>query len=303
MATLMRRWEEGFRTYHPEVWFQDTLKGSASAMGALDESVADMALMDRPLVPYDSYGIYRRSHMVPVEIAVATGSLDVADKAFALAVFVNEENPISRLTLKQLDGIFGAQRTGGWQGMEWSLEPARSAAEDIRTWGQLGLTGTWADKPIHPYGPPGLHPGGMSFFQMKVMGGADTWAEELQEFEDPAQMIDGLGKDPYGIAYTSMSYRTPRVKAVALAEQQGGPYVEPTRANVANRTYPLTRSVYICFAPDSPSGDPAHPKVDPKLEAFLRYVLSRQGQQDVVREGDYLPLTPEVVRQELRKLD
>jgi phosphate transport system substrate-binding protein len=143
----------------------------------------------------------------------------------------------------------------------------------------------------------------MSFFQIKVMGGADTWAEDLREYQDRAQMIEELGKDPYGIAYAGMSYKTPLVKAVALAEKQGGPFIEVTRASVANRTYPLTRSVYIYFAPDRANGDPADPKVDPKLKEFLRYILSRQGQYDVVREGDYLPLTAEAVREQLKKLE
>jgi phosphate transport system substrate-binding protein len=186
--------------------------------------------------------------------------------------------------------------------MEWNPAVARGVRDNLRTWGQLGLTGTWADKPIHTYGPPGLHPGGMSFFQTRVMGGADTWAEGLQEFEDRPQMIAALGKDRFGIAYTGMCYRTPEVKPVALAEKDGAPYVEPTRETVANRTYPLTRSIYIYFAPDQQNGDPADPRVDPKMREFLRYILSRQGQEAVVREGSYLPLTPGVVREQLGKL-
>jgi phosphate transport system substrate-binding protein len=272
-------------------------------MGAIDEGLADMALMGRPLVPHDKYGIWRRSHMLPVEIEVATGSYDVPHKSYALAVFVHRDNPLSKLTLEQLDGIFGAQRTGGWQGMEWAPEAARSEKEDIRTWGQLGLTGEWVGKPIHPYGPPGLHPGGMSFFQIRVMRGADTWAEDLREFADRRQMIEALEGDRYGIAYAGMGYKTPTVKVVALTERPSGPYVEPTRATVSNRSYPLTRSVYICIPPDQPNGDPADPKVEPKLKEFLRYVLSRQGQQDVAREGDYLPLPPDVLREQLRRLE
>ena len=146
-------------------------------MIGLEESVADMVLMSRQIVPYDTYGVWRRSHKMPIEITVGTGSYDVPHKSFALTVFVHKDNPISRLTLQQLDGILGAQRTGGWKGMEWSPEAARSDKDDIRTWGQLGATGEWADKPIHPYGPPGLFPGGMSFFQIKVMSGADSRAQ------------------------------------------------------------------------------------------------------------------------------
>jgi len=143
----------------------------------------------------------------------------------------------------------------------------------------------------------------MSYFQLKVMGGADSWAEDLQEFADPDLMMAALSKDPDGIAYTGISYKTPSVKTIALAERAGGPYVTATRANVANRTYPLARSIYIYFAPDRANGDPADPKVAPKLKEFLRYILSRQGQQDVVRDGAYLQLPLATVKEQLRKLD
>jgi phosphate transport system substrate-binding protein len=303
MGTLMKDWEEGFRKYQPKVWFEDTLRGTASAQFGLHMNVADLALSGRQIFPYEYYGIYRRSQMYTIEIAVATGSYDVLSKSTAVGVFVNKDNPISKLTLKQLDGIYGDRRNGGWQVMDWNTDVARSAKENIRTWGQLGLTGEWANKPIHVYGPPGLYPGGVSFFQNRVMGGADTWNESLQEFDDRGQMMEALSKDRYGIAYAAMVHKTAEVKTLALAEKPGEQYIEPTRKTVANRTYPLARFAYIYFAPDQPNGDPADPKVDPKVKEFLRYILSRQGQQDVVREGDYLPLTVTVVREQLRKLE
>jgi phosphate transport system substrate-binding protein len=302
MDGLMKNWEAGFRKYQPKVCFEDTLKGTASAQFGLEVNVADLAVSARQIFPYEFYGIYRRSQLRPVEIAVATGSYDVPGKSSALGVFVNRDNPLSALTLKQLDGIYGDQRTGGWQGLEWVTQVARSRKENIRTWGQLGLTGAWADKPIHVYGPPGLYPGGVSYFQSKVMGGADTWNENLQEFSDRKLMMAALGKDPYGIAYAGMAYKTAQVKSLALAETPDGPYVALTKASVANRTYPLARLAYVYFAPDRPNGDPADPKVDPKVKEFLRYILSRQGQRDVRREGDFLPLTKEEVREQLNKL-
>jgi phosphate transport system substrate-binding protein len=303
MGGLMKRWEAGFRKYQPNVCFEDTLKGTASAQFGLQVNIADLAVSARQIFPYEYYGIYRRSQLRPVEIAVATGSYDVPGKSTALGIFVNKDNPLSRLTLKQLDGIYGDRRTGGWQGLEWVTRVARGSKENIRTWGQLGLTGAWADEPIHVYGPPGLFPGGVSYFQSRVMGGADTWNGNLQEFDDRRRMMAALGKDPYGIAYAAMAYKTARVKALALAETRDGPYVAPTQASVAARTYPLARLAYIYFAPDRPNGDPADPRVDPKVKEFLRYILSRQGQGEVRREGDFLPLTGEVAREQLRKLE
>ena len=302
MGGLMKRWEAGFRKYQPAICFEDTLKGTASAQFGLQVDVADLAVSARKIFPYEYYGIYRRSQLRPVQIAVATGSYEVPGKSTALGIFVSKDNPLSRLTLKQLDGIYGDRRTGGWQGIDWVTRVARSGKDNIRTWGQLGLTGAWADEPIHVYGPPGLFPGGVSFFQSKVMGGADTWNENLREFDDRRLMMAALGKDRYGIAYAPLAYETAQVKPLALAETRGGPYVALTRANVASRAYPLSRLAYIYFAPDHANGDPAVP-TDPKIREFLRYVLSRQGQRDVLREGDYLPLTKELVREQLEKLE
>ena len=303
MGPLMKRWEDGFHRYQPDVYFSDTLKGTATAQFGLHEWVADLAVSTRKIYPYEFYGVYRRSLLYPVEIAVATGSYNVPRKAPAIAVFVNRANPLAKLTVKQLDGIYGAHRTGGWQDLSWHSEIARGTEQDIRTWGQLGLKGDWADKPIHVYGPPGIYPGGISFFQTRVMGGADSWNESLLEYEDRAKMMDALSHDRYGIAYTSLNYQTEQTKPLALSENDGAAFVELTRETASDRTYPLVRTVYIYFAPDRPDGSPADPKVEPKIREFLRYILSRQGQEDALREGDYLPLTPQLVAEQLHKLE
>lgn len=301
MAGLMRNWEAGFRKYHPDVVFEKILKGTASAQFGLQVNAADIALSGREIFPYEYYGIYRRSQLYPVEIEVATGAFDVRGKSNAIGVFVHPDNPLKGLTLAQLDAIYGDQRTGGWQKIEWVTAAARGPEKNIRTWGELGLTGEWADKPIHVYGPPGLYPGGVSYFQTRVMGGADTWNESLVEFDDRVAMLRALAGDRYGIAYAGLAYRTSAVKPLALAERAGASYVLPTRETVADRTYPLARSAYLYFAPDTPTGDRAPP--DPKVREFLRYVLSRQGQEAVAREGDHLPLTPALLAAQLRKLD
>jgi len=302
MGSLMARWEAGFRAYQPEIRFSDRLKGTASAPFGLYEWVADLALMGRQIYPYEYYGVYRRSLLAPVEIAVATGSYDHAHQSPALAVFVHRDNPLTQLTLRQLDRIFGAARTGGWQGLDWHTEVARTDRDNLRTWGQLGLTGAWANRPIHVYGPPGIYPGGVSFFQTRVFGGADSWNEQLQEYPDRAKMMAALAADPAGIAYAGFNERIAGVKALALAESAATPAVALTRAHVADRTYPLTRTIYIYFSPDQPNGDPANPPVDPKVREFLRYILSRQGQEAVAQDGNYLPLTPALAAEQLKKL-
>ncbi len=309
-------WEDGFHKYHPDIRFADTLVSSESSIGGLYSGASDLGpsgheaeLMD--LLPFtEIFGYY------PTEIMVASGAFDPGIKggSGSLVIFVNKDNPITKLTIKQLDGIFGAERTGGLKGVVLSPEYGRSAKDNIRTWGQIGLTGEWADKTINTYGY--VFTGMKWFFQMKVFNGGDKWNPNYREYvetesamvdrEHPqgrtltiSQMLADLSKDKYGIAYCPLHYarNSPQVKPLAIASKEGEPYIEPTRESFQNRTYPLTRSVFIYLnrAPSQP--------VDPKLKEFLRYVLSREGQQEVVKYGRYLPLPAEVIREQLKKLD
>src|SRR5258706_10752341 len=303
MAALMKRWESGFRKFHPGVRFEQWLKGADSGMYGLEMRTADMALMGRPINPYERYGVYERAWVYPVEIEVATGSFNRPHKSPAYTIFVHKDNPLAKLTVKQLDRIFGAERAGGWNALTWDLSAARSKADNIRTWGQLGLTGEWASKPIHVYGPPNLGAGTTTYFQSRVMGGGEIFNEDLREYADRPRMIADLAGDRYGIAYTAQGYGTPGVKVVAIGEKDAGPFVAPTRASVSNRRYPLSRPVYIYYAIDNEKTEIAKPRVDPKVREFLRYVLSPQGQQAVAAEGVYLPLTRSVIDEQLKKLD
>lgn len=317
MANVMRLWEvsifEG--NYQRGLRFVDTLPSGACAIGALYTGVADIGAMGHHCWPIEIEGFRQVYGYDPVEITVATGAFDVLGKMPPNVVFVNQKNPLKGLTLEQIDGIFGEQRTGGWVGREWSTASARGPEKNIRTWGQLGLTGEWADKPIHVYG---FDLTGSSFpFSMQRMafGGGDKWNPHLQEFvlneigliygggPRPRQgteiLADALAADPYGISYASAQFirQNPQVKPVPLAFSAAGPYVDPTKANVQNRTYPLVESIYVYInkAPGKP--------LDPKVREFLRYALSREGQQAVAKDGGYLPLPADVVLEQLKKLD
>lgn len=312
----IRVWEERFLKYHPEIRFVDSLWSSEASIGGLYSVASDLGPSGREAQLMDLLPFVENFGYLPLEITVATGSFDPGKKggSGSLAVFVHKENPISRLTMGQLDGIFGAERTGGFKGVVWTPELGRSRSDDIRVWGQLGLRGNWAVKPINTYGY--AFTGMRYFFQLKVFGGADKWNPNYREYVETeskmvdrdgpagptvtiAQMLHDLSQDRYGIAYCPLHYARefPLVKPVALAARDGGPYVEPTWESFQDRTYPLTRSIYIYL-----NRDPAQP-VDPKLREFLRYVLSREGQQAVVDHGRYLPLPAHVVREQLRKLD
>lgn len=303
MRTLMKRWEAGFRHYHPNVQFADALNGTASGIYGLEMRTADLALMGRAINPFERYGTYERSWTYPVEIEIATGSWQTPGASAALAIFVNKDNPLAKLTLAQLDGIFGAQRGGGWQALSWVEAAARPAGANIRTWGQLGVRGMPANAPIHVYGPALPGPGAVTFFQARVLHGGDIWNEDLREYADRRMMLAALSRDRFGIAYAPLAYRSAGVKAVPLGQTAAGPYVALTPRTVADRSYPLARPVYADYTIDDVRSEIANPRVAPKLREFLRYVLSRQGQEQVARDGVYLPLPAAVVKQQRRRLD
>jgi phosphate transport system substrate-binding protein len=303
MGPLIKRWEAGFKRLHPDVQFADGLKGDATAIYGLDMRTADLALMGRPIFPYERYGVYERSWVYPAFVEVATGSADRLRKSPAYAIFVHKDNPITKISVHELDRVFGAQRDGGWNQLTWDTSIARKPNDDIRTWGGLGLASDWADKPIHPYGPPRLGAGAITYFQSRVMGGGELYNEELREYADPKLMISELGRDPLGIAYAPLAFATAEVKAIAVSDTPRGPYVSLSRKTVADRTYPLHRPVYIYYTMDDAKTDITPTRGDPRVKEFLRYILSRQGQAEVAREGSYLPLTADVVRAQLKKLD
>jgi len=310
MVELMGYWEEGFRKFHPGISFNDNMATTAIAIPALSVGVADLGVMGREVWPIELISYLKVHGGPPVSVAVAGGTFDVENKTWALVVFVHKDNPITRLTMEQLDGIFGAERTGGWNESKsrWIPDPARGPEKNIRTWGQLGLTGEWADKPIQTYGFDLTGSGFSFFFSHRVFDGADKWNENLREFvalhqpdgkilNAPRQVTAALARDRYGIAFDGIQYGNELVKPIAIAPKGGSAYITPTKKTVQDMTYPLSRSLY--FLANRPPGG----SLDPKVKEFLRFVLSREGQEAVAREGDYLPLPADVVHEQLKKLD
>lgn len=303
MTALMQVWEQGFQKYHPGVRFEDKLQGSGSGMYGIELRVADMAVMGRPIIPFERYGTYERGWCYPIEIEVATGSASAPHKSPAFAILVHKDNPLAKLTMKQVDGIFGDRRSGGWVALHWDDNAARGADQNIRTWGQLGVTGPLANQPIHVYGPPNRGAGEVSPFEMRVFGGGRIWNEDLREYPDRNEMVAALANDPLGIAYAALGQATAGVKPLAIAGTADGPYVDLTKASVTDRSYPLSRAVYIYYTIDNVKAEITPTHGDPRVQEFLRYILSKQGQEDVIREGSYLPLTPAVVAEQIRKIN
>lgn len=293
MIVLMKYWQDGFKKFHPDVRFEDNLKSSATAIGALYSGVADLGLMGREIWPMEVLGYKQIVGHEPLGIAVAGGAYEVNSKTLPMVVFVSKDNPVEKLTLAQLDAIFGSQHL-------------RGAPKNFRTWGDLGLAGDWADKPIKVYGYK-VDSGLAFYFSQAVLNGSALWNSDLHEIggqfgvswgDLAKKAIEEVGKDRYAIGYVGMQPLDPKlVRPLALAVKEGDPYVAPTLENVRERRYPLTRviSIFINKAPGKPG--------DPKITEFMKYILSREGQDDVIREGDFLPLTVDLAREERRKLD
>lgn len=293
MGKLVRSWEEGFSKFHPEVQFENRMYGTASAMGSLYTGVGDLAIMGREIWPYEVTTFEKVFHYPPLGVDITTGSLDIRNMDFALNVFVHKDNPLTKLTMTQVDAVFGNEH--------------RRGPGNIRTWGELGLSGEWREKPIHVYGFP-VHRGFAVFFEDTALLGSHKWNCDMKEFADVRQpdgslldggkqILDALAQDRYGIAYSNLRYKNAQVKPLALAAADGGPYYEATRESLIERKYPLTRFIttFVNRAPGRP--------LDPKVKEFLRYILSREGQQAIVSDGNYLPLSEEAVRTQLGKLD
>ncbi len=293
VGALVQAWEAGFRRYHPNVRFKDNLCGTAAAIGALYAGVGDLALMGREIWPPEIAAFEEVFGYPPTGVDAFTGSLETRNRDYALAVFVHRDNPLSALTLGQLDAIFSIER--------------RRGHAPIRYWGDLGHTGAWASQPVNLYGLP-IARGFAQYFEDTVFLGSRIWNPSLREFPDAPgshggssdggyRELTALATDRDGIGYAGLQYANPGVKAVALSRDGKEPFVAPTVRSVAERHYPLTRVVRMYF--NRPPGQAA----DPKIAEFLRYLLSRQAQEIVLEKGHgYLPILAPNAAEQLKAL-
>ena len=309
-SPLAGYWEEEFKRHHPDVKFDFHLRTTQHAIPGLIFGMSDIGPLGREIM-WDELLSFQREHKrLPTGISAVTGSYDVSGWNPAIGFFVHKDNPLAQLSLEQIDGIFGAERSGAWRALTWDKSLARGPEKNLRTWGQLGLKGEWADKPIHVYGY-NLQFHFPQEIETKAFGGVSKkWNEQLREYDNEARpdgsfklageiMLEDLAKDSLGIAYVAGGalWKTPAVRLLPLTAKTGGPAYELNLQNVHDRTYPFFGEVFFFI-----NRDPAKP-TDPKVREFMRYILSREGQAQVMRDGKYLPLTAEVVREERRKLE
>jgi phosphate transport system substrate-binding protein len=308
-------WEKAFQQHHPGAKFEYHMLTTRAAVPAITFDLADIGI-GRKIKTEEQQLFERYKNHSPLEIVIATGSYNVTGWNPAFGIVVSKDNPLTKITFAQLDGIFGAERLGGWIGTDWHPEFARGPEKNLRRWGQLGLTGEWADKEIIPYGLNQRYSQAGTFSD-RILQGSDKWNERLRIYAnyvgDPNSggasmgfgalkrgLNDDLRKDRYGIAYVAapVGPNLPaECKLLEVAETSDGPAYAYTLENIRSRKYPLYDEIYAYL--DAAPGRP----LDPKVREYLRFILSREGQACVMRDGKYLPLTAEVVRAQLKKLE
>lgn len=256
LNNLMTYWAEDFKKFYPNVSIEIEGKGSSTAPPALISGTAQLGPMSRKMKAEEVDAFEKKYGYKPRLIGV---SID------ALAVYVSKDNPIKSLTLQQVDSIFSATRKRGGQ--------------NITTWGQLGLTGEWASKPISLYGRNSAS-GTYGFFkELSLLNG--DYKGSVKEQPGSASVVQGVEKELGGAGYSGIGYKTSGVRAVPLSDK-GGP-VEATQANAESFKYPISRYLYV-YINASPSAGP-----DPLVKEFIRFVLSKQGQMATAKDG-YFPL-------------
>jgi phosphate transport system substrate-binding protein len=300
-------WLAAFHEYQPGIKVVYELQTAANAISCLYEDRGDIGIDHQPLF-YDDLANLRLKGFLPSGISVVTGSYDVIGWQNSLAIIVNAANPLTGVTLQQLDGMFGSQRSGGWLRTTWHPELARGADGNIRTWGQMGLTGTWASRSVDTFGFSLRYATALEFSD-DVLKGSDKWNGNLLAFGnykrpdgstylETDQIIDHVAHDPGAIGYIRFHEDLPKtVKVLAVAKGAGGPYVPLTMDSERDRTYPLwgEQAFWVEAKPGRP--------LDPKIYEFIRFVLSRQGQELVQRDGKYLPLTASIAAEQMSRLD
>ena len=270
LNNLMTLWAEEFKRFYPNVNIQIQGAGSSTAPPALTEGTANFGPMSRMMKDEEIQAFERKYGYKPTAIGVAID---------ALAVFVNKDNPIKGMTMAQVDGIFSSTRKCGGRKAE--------------RWGDLGLTGDWASRPLQIYGRNSVS-GTYGYFKENALCKGD-FKSTVNEQPGSASVVQSVATGLNAVGYSGIGYKTSGVKTVPLAKKDGGSFVDATEANALNGTYPLARVLYVYVnkAPNRP--------LAPMEQEFVKMVLSKQGQEVVVKDG-YIPLPAAAAQKELAKI-
>jgi len=286
LAVLTKQWAAAFRTFYPNVVI-DVPPPYAGSLGALEliKGDLDFVTVSRELKPSDISSFHQKFGYDPLSTPISGGTYRHFGFLDSIVFLVNQDNPVRQLSFDQLDRLLSSTHLRG--------------GEPITTWGQLGLTGDWADKPVHVWGVKPWN-GFEEFVRERVLstaGGRGEWRPDLNFVETVFPVSPHVAEDKYAIGYAGLAYVGPGVRLLALAASDGGTFVEPSYENVASATYPLSRVVYMNLnkAPGQ--------ALNPVIREFVRFILSRQGQQVILNEAIYLPLRASQVKQSLSQID
>ncbi|HTF88599.1 MAG TPA: PstS family phosphate ABC transporter substrate-binding protein [Planctomycetota bacterium] len=271
MNNLMTLWGEGFKSSYPNVTIEIEGKGSATAPTALIAGTATFGPMSRVMKDKEIDDFEKAFGYKPTAIET---SLDM------LAVYVHKDNPLKSLTLAQIDAIFSSTRKGGLE-------------KEIKTWGELGLTGEWADKPISLYGRNAAS-GTYGYFKEHALFKGD-FKDSVKEQPGSSAVVQGVASDRYAMGYSGIGYKTADVLAVPLAHDSKSKPIAAVAENAYSGEYPLARFLYVYMnvKPNTP--------LDPLRREFVRFVFSKNGQEQVLKDG-YYPVTAAIAKRNLEKL-
>ena len=270
LANLMTLWAEEFKKNYPNVNIQIQAAGSSTAPPALTEGTANMGPMSRPMKDSEIQAFEEKYGYKPTAVPVAID---------ALAVFVHKDNPIKSLSIEQVDAIFSSTRLCGGE-------------KDITTWGDVGLTGEWAAKPLQLFGRNSVS-GTYGYFNEEALCKGDFKAN-VNEQPGSASVVQSISSTLNAIGYSGIGYRTSSVRAVPLSKK-GGEAFEANEQNALAGKFPLSRFfyVYVNKAPNKP--------LSPLDAEFIKLMLSKQGQEVVMKDG-YIPLPSKVAEKTLKEL-
>ncbi len=267
----MELWAKAFENLYPDVKIQIEAKGSATAPAALLEGASQFGPMSRPMTAEESAAFEKKYGYRVSRFRVAVD---------ALAVYVNKENPIPCLTLPQISGIFSSERKA-------------PGSANIKTWGDLGLTGDWATRPIALYSRNTLS-GTFEYFRETALYGGN-YKREAKLQPGSEAVVQGVAADKFAIGYSGIGYKTDGVRAVPLASYYGGTCYEASTDATLSGKYPIARYLYIYV--NKKPGEP----LDSLRSEFIKYILSKDGQTQT-EKGGFFPITNEIREDELKKL-
>jgi phosphate transport system substrate-binding protein len=271
MNNLMALWAEDFKKHYPNVQVEIEGKGSSTAPPALVDGTATFGPMSRLMKSQEVDAFEEKYGYKPTPLRTA---IDM------LAVYVHKDNPIKQLSLQQIDAVFSKTRKGGLE-------------NDIRTWGDLGLTGEWADKPISLYGRNSAS-GTYGYFKKNALFKGD-YKDSVKEQPGSASVVQGVATDKYGIGYSGIGYKTADVNAVPIKKDADSEAIPATAEYAYSGKYPLARFLYL-YVNYKPGAE-----LDPLRGEFVKFVLSQEGQKSVIKDG-YYPISARIADEDLGKL-